>query len=229
MSWALAAPLPDGSRAIGRHAIGRVLVALALHADGAGVCWPSAETIAREVSGLSRRDVRNALDALQAAGLIECDGGHGRGRVRRWRLLAGYPATVMPDQRRLSGEQLAGNPATSEGPNLAGNMAGELAGDMAGELAGYPAPNRTELDGKNKNYRSSAPLLTLSSSGFAPDGQHRQEAASLGLDVDERFASFRDIWQGHDGHERRSANWGAAFTAYLRSSAEGREEATFHA
>jgi hypothetical protein len=117
--WALGAQLPS-TRAIGQHATGRVLVALATYANPEGIAWPSTYTLESDLSGLNRRDIRNALEALEQAGLIANVGRVGRSI--RWRLSAGYPADV---------------------PQLewAGESAGEWAGEWAGESAGYPAPN----------------------------------------------------------------------------------------
>ncbi|WP_341359070.1 helix-turn-helix domain-containing protein [Georgenia sp. M64] len=153
LAWALAADLPS-TRQIGPHAVGRVLAALTLYADAQGIAWPSAQTLAGDVSGLSRRDVRNALDALAAAGLIAVAEA-APGRVTRWRLcaphLAGYPATptdVAGYPATPTSEDLAGSPATHLAGDLAGDLAGypatHLAGDLAGDLAGYPATKEKE-------------------------------------------------------------------------------------
>jgi hypothetical protein len=116
--WANASDLPS-TRHIGRHAVGRVLLGLAVHADRNGDAWPSAQTLADQISGLSRWDVRNALDALESHGLIKRNGLRGRSIV--WRLaidMAGFPAT---------------------------SGAGDVAGEVAGTSAGYPAPKRREV------------------------------------------------------------------------------------
>lgn len=51
----------------------KVALALLLHADGEGVCWPSAETIA-EHSGLSRSSVFAALKGLKGKGWVTSSG-----------------------------------------------------------------------------------------------------------------------------------------------------------
>lgn len=121
--WALGVPLPS-TRQVGADRVGRVLVALVQYADAAGNAWPSADTLAADVSGVTRRDVRNALDALAAAGLIAATEPRSRGRVTRWQVV-GLPPV----------ENMAGIPATPIVEQLAGNMAGELAGDVAGTPA----------------------------------------------------------------------------------------------
>ncbi|WP_395659146.1 helix-turn-helix domain-containing protein [Nocardioides sp.] len=99
--WANAAEV-RGTRQVGRHAVARVLVQLAVHADSSGIAWPSQETLASEISGVTRRDVRNALAVLESEGLIlRVDR---RGRAQAYLLAvtdrAGYPAN-----------ELAGDPA----------------------------------------------------------------------------------------------------------------------
>lgn len=130
--WALSESVPN-SRQIGTHAVGRVLVALTVYADARLELFPSTQTLADDVSGLNRRDVRNALALLSAEGLIE-DTGRKRGRSTVWRL-SGFLAW-------------AGNPAdpslsTREG-YPADVPAGASAGKLAGALVGYPAAKGTE-------------------------------------------------------------------------------------
>jgi hypothetical protein len=141
IKWALAADLPS-NRSIGQHAVGRVLVALATYANRDGIAWPSTYTLADDVSGLSRRDIRNALEALDDAGVITKAGK--AGRATRWRLNA-------PDEE-------AGDPAHRR----AGEQAGQWAGEWAGKQAGYPAPNRTE--------GNPSPTAAAASSGWGAGG-----------------------------------------------------------
>ncbi|WP_260981287.1 helix-turn-helix domain-containing protein [Curtobacterium pusillum] len=107
-----------------------VLIALAQYADPEGYAFPSAETIAHDVAGVQRRNVRDALELLASAGVIERVAAPRRSVT--WRLrtdLAGVPAPA--ESSRVAGD-------------LAGDVAGDLAGDVAGDLAGMPATNRTE-------------------------------------------------------------------------------------
>ena len=122
--WANAADI-QGTRQIGAHAIVRVLVGLACHADRDGGTFVSAQRLADEITNLSRRDVRNALDVLEAGGHIERTG-H-RGRTTTYRLAfvesAGHPANAQPPRT----DDPAGYPANAS------------AGPSAGESAGHPA------------------------------------------------------------------------------------------
>lgn len=78
--WSLSVPLPS-NRQIGADRAGRVLTALATFSNGYGKAWPSEDDLADCISGLIRRDIRNALELLAAAGLITEIGRRGRARV----------------------------------------------------------------------------------------------------------------------------------------------------
>lgn len=123
---------PAGNRSIGSHAVARVLVTLASFAGPDGSAWPSADTIAENTGGMSRRQVREALEILEAEGYIRAAGR--RSRAKRWTFVV---VDNLPE--------VAGYPATSTLFEVAGEMAGEMAGQVAGEMAGYPATSGVEL------------------------------------------------------------------------------------
>jgi hypothetical protein len=152
--WALAVTLPKSPQ-IGADRVGRVLVALVQYADAERVAWPSADTLASDVSGVTRRDVRNALDVLVNAGLIEHTQAAKRGRTMRWLIapnVAGMPANSQPV------ENVAGMPATASA---------ELAGELAGNKAGMPAMKRTEQT-TDKDSQSSVQLVSAGASSEVP-------------------------------------------------------------
>ncbi|WP_369045155.1 helix-turn-helix domain-containing protein [Sinomonas sp. P10A9] len=204
--WALAADLPS-SRAIGQHAVGRVLVALAVYANRDGIAWPSTYTLADDVSGLSRRDVRNALEALEASGVISKAGK--AGRATRWHL--------------NSTDEQAGNPADRQAGEWAGeqagNQAGEQAGEWAGGSAGYPAPNRTEekrsrrrsaIADEDNPARANRNAVPFSSEASAPRCQSDASASTGG---------WGGRWEGHAGFEEgedpepaTTGGWGSGST-----------------
>lgn len=112
------------------------------------------------ISGVQRRDVRNALALLEDAGLIErvLDAPKSRRSVT-WRILA--PHEVLWRARGPATVRVAGEPATSTAPDLDGAPlqvaghpaiagdapeAGRLAGSVAGNMAGHPAPKGSELN-----------------------------------------------------------------------------------
>lgn len=123
--WALQSHV-EGTRQIGTWAIKCVLVALSQYANADLMAWPSADRLADDVAA-TRRDVRNALAALEHSGII-ARAEKNPGRSVRWHL-AGYPAHRLGTERR-------------DIPPV--EVAGNLAGHVAGNLAGLPARNRRE-------------------------------------------------------------------------------------
>lgn len=164
--WALAVALPKSPQ-IGADRVGRVLVALVQYADAERVAWPSADTLAADVSGITRRDVRNALDVLVEAHLIRPTQEAKRGRTMRWLIApdkAGMPANSHPV------ENVAGMPATASA---------ELAGKLAGNKAGMPAMNRTEeTDLEEKSVRHAQLVDARESGDVSPAAR-----AALGSDI----------------------------------------------
>ncbi|MFF2632905.1 helix-turn-helix domain-containing protein [Microbacterium sp. NPDC058021] len=155
--WALGAELTERSPSVGPDRASRVLVALALHADPTGVAWPSAATLASMLGGLQRRDVRNALELLEANRLIERVATAPTARRSiTWRILApdvaswasnrraqdvaGYPATAPSGTSETLRKSVAGYPATEGGSHVAGHVAGRV----AGHVAVYPAAKERE-------------------------------------------------------------------------------------
>lgn len=132
--WALAQDCPS-SKAIGSHAVNRVLVALAQYANDKGECWPSRSTLTRDVSGMAQRDVQNALHLLEVSGIVSADQ-HQKGRVARRTInhnLTGYPVT-QPDG------QVDGQPDGQVDGHVDGHARHEEKGsESKGEaVTGYP-------------------------------------------------------------------------------------------
>jgi hypothetical protein len=77
-----------GVSGVKAHTVRAVLTVLLEHADHAGICWPSVETIARE-SEVSAASVKRAIDVLARSGILRRHGqpGAGRGNSARTRLL----------------------------------------------------------------------------------------------------------------------------------------------
>ena len=81
------------------HAAGKVLAALAYHADQQKLtCWPSVETLARETQ-VSERGVRYALRSLEAAGAILTELSSGRSSSLYRLLIAPNRARIAPPNR----------------------------------------------------------------------------------------------------------------------------------
>ena len=81
------------------HAAGKVLAALASHADQRRfTCWPSVETLARETQ-VSRRGVQYALRKLETAGAIQTELSSGRSSSLYRLMIAPNPARIAPPNR----------------------------------------------------------------------------------------------------------------------------------
>lgn len=94
----------SSTKQVGSDRARLVLLRLVEYAAGDGLAYPSAQTLADGIAGLTRRDVRNAFDALEGQGLIE--------RVPSQRKSVTWRVVVAGD--------------------LAGDLAGHVAGDLAG-------------------------------------------------------------------------------------------------
>lgn len=76
---------------------------LCIYAGRAGICNPSAATLARELNA-TPRGIRGAIDAIEAAGLIRKIGGNvgaGRGNTNRYQIVleASGDASAIPENR----------------------------------------------------------------------------------------------------------------------------------
>ena len=84
------------------HAAGKVLAALADHADQRKLtCFPSVETLARETQ-VHRRTVQTALRQLEAAGAILTDRSRGRSSSLYRLMIHPNPADSAPFNRGVS-------------------------------------------------------------------------------------------------------------------------------
>lgn len=75
-----------------------VLLAIADHADGDGICWPGMRKVS-EKTGFARRTVIRAVESLEASGLIVVERrrtGAGRQTSNRYLLQVGRSVTVSP-------------------------------------------------------------------------------------------------------------------------------------
>ena len=92
LMWALSFPGVS-------HAAGKVLAALASHADQQKLtCWPAVETLARETQ-VSRRGVQYALRKLETAGAIRTERSSGRSSSLYRLMIAPNPARIAPFNR----------------------------------------------------------------------------------------------------------------------------------
>lgn len=113
------------------------LVAFVGHANARGECWPAITTVAEEI-GEDRRDVRNAVEALLAAGHLVDIGT--QGRTRKFRLGRSTGMAVHTASR--SGRGVGGG----SGGDIGGSNGGihRLQGRERNEKGTPPAPRVVE-------------------------------------------------------------------------------------
>lgn len=197
-----------------------VLIALADHADEAGVCWPSIARL-RSHTCLSERAIRGALRDLENAGMIITevrDGGPSRYRLT-------FSGGVLPRQ------EMPGSEENTPAPD-AGVVMGTPAGD-AGEggttcrggrhlLPGTPAPaapepSRTIIEPSVK--RQSARGTRLPTDWW-PSSADQEFARTLSVDPVITADSFRDYWHSRPGAGGVKLDWSATWRNWCRTDAK---------
>lgn len=193
-----------------------VLVALADHADEAGLCWPSLARL-RTYTRLSERAIRHAIRQLEAERLIATD--KREGRISRYNLsinAAPEPRQHVPGWEMDTPAARAGDPGSTCPPPRQ-----HVPGTPASPA---PEPSRTVIE----------PSVNLPSPPSAsrrgvrlPDGWRPADddvafAAGLGLDPDETAAEFRDYWQAVPGARGVKLDWSATFRNSCRMQAKRR-------
>jgi biotin operon repressor len=121
MAWAWEQDLKTGPKF--------VLVALADHADGAGVCWPGHELIA-EKTGLSRQTVVDHLALLEAQGFVRSE------RTRKGSRIGAI--RYFLELARLSKQPASSSSSMSENPTLMN------VGFSPPSMSGFPPANKEE-------------------------------------------------------------------------------------
>jgi len=139
--------------------------AIAGHADGSGIAWPSIAQLVAE-SGCSRASVYRSLDRLEAHGAILRESGGGRGRANRYQLVRSRVEAVTEQPGTLEGvgrwvgqrdaARAAANPVTGDTDPGVNGLTGEtLSGskrshgrDING-LTGETPTRSIELDNGN--------------------------------------------------------------------------------
>lgn len=132
-----------------------LLLALADHADEAGVCWPSVDRLAAKCA-VSARQVQRTLQQLQADGWLVIDRGRGRGNTSLYRLpvarLLGNGDTGV-GVCEPKGDARVGFPADPIGDT--GDAKGDI--DVAGKVT--PASPEPSGDPEEPSIRPAAPAL----------------------------------------------------------------------
>ena len=161
--WALAFPGVS-------HAAGKVLAALASHADQRKLtCWPAVETLARETQ-VSRRGVQYALRKLETAGAIRTERSSGRSSSLYRLMIAPNPARIAPF-----------NPARIALVNRA-RIAPQPRKDCAFQPRKDCAPTELILEQSNKELLKQQQERAREASGEASDEAPTTPAAAAAID-----------------------------------------------
>jgi hypothetical protein len=124
MTWAWDQPVKPGPKL--------VLVALADHSDGAGVCWPGHDLIANKC-GLSRQTVLEHIATLEKDGYLIAEAGRdSRGRVVRSRYFLQLARPEAPPCRDSRHGAMSDNPTRSH------------VGISGSTMSGFPVPIKEE-------------------------------------------------------------------------------------
>jgi hypothetical protein len=206
-----------------------VLIVLADATNSSGQAFPSQQRIA-EITELSERAVRYALDGLEGLGLISREPRYRKGGSRKstlYKLTIPATGATMPEGKDTSGNDLEGIPATgatmpppyrqqvppcegtipATGATLVTTLLEPTDKPPVVPLSDDGAENDLSLNGGKHRGSKRCPKT------FTPTAEHRKLAANLGLDFDMELAKMRD----HEFREPRR-DWDAVFRNWLRNS-----------
>lgn len=199
-----------------------VLVALADHADEAGLCWPSIARL-RTFTCLSERAIRDALRDLETSELMVTD--RREGMNSRYTLRIGCPAAPR--------QEMPGSSIPTPAPN-AGDP-GAICRTPRQQMPGTPAaaapePSLTtkEPPVNRQEVALRAPAAKAEPRGYrlpedwAPSRDDCEFAQDLGLRPDEVAAEFRDYWNSVPGAKGRKLDWSGTFRNSCRMQAKRR-------
>jgi hypothetical protein len=154
-----------------------VLLALLLHADGDGQCFPSLDRLAR-FSKVHRTTVVRVLEKLRCVGLVDWEPGGGRSRSNEYRLeideLLTLPETVAPcDRFGEVVENSGGNcefPVENAGVPVENSCTthNKPSHDARETVAPCDTNGSIERDQLNENHHRRAPDAPLEAPGGAP-------------------------------------------------------------
>lgn len=205
-----------------------VLVALAEHADEAGLCWPSIARLS-EFTCLSERAIRNALRDLERAELIATD--QRGGRLSRYMLRirhAPEPRHDVPGSEAVTPAPDAPHPGTTCPPTPAPDAGdpGTTCRTPRHDVPLTPAPrapepSRTVIEPSvNRQAVVRTPGGARLPADWQPSGDDEVFATSLGLDAQRIADSFRDYWAAQPGARGRKSDWPATWRIWCRREAE---------
>lgn len=196
-----------------------VLVALADHADEAGLCWPSIARL-RQYTCLSERAVRGAIRALEAAGLLATDKRDGLNSRYTLAVRSSYgPRQEMPGCAEATPAGDAGDPGSTcrgGGQEMPGTPAGDAPEPSI--TVNEPSMNRSVVRRAERAPRETQG--TRLPVGWVPSPPEEDFAAELGIDPAATTDRFRDYWAAQPGAKGRKADWPATWRNWCRREAE---------
>lgn len=200
ITWALSFDVESASEKA-------ILLVLANYADGAGVCFPGQENIAKQAA-CSERTVRRVLDGFEERGVIA--------RVERRRrdgsrtsdsiFLTAFaqPATVTACDEPTGQSVTTNRPSC---PNLPATVTGPTTFEPSEDTSGEPRERATRLP-----------------EGWGPIPNDFLKAIDLiGPDrAATELEKFHDYWRAVPGAKGRKLDWSATFRNWIRRAAESK-------
>lgn len=162
MTWAWEQDLKTGTKL--------VLVALADHSDGSGICWPGHDLIA-EKCGLSRQTVVEHIATLEAAGLVRAERTRAGGRAGKTRYFLNLDS--VPSKRPESATSNVGKADIESSENeqpMSGFPTLANVGVSPVPMSGFHPPYKEEPKAIEPT-----PLPPKGGDLLAVNGEHRRE------------------------------------------------------
>lgn len=196
-----------------------VLLALADHADDAGRCWPSVARM-EEMTALSERSIRKAIQTLEEKGALSTDRGVGRGNSSKYILKLDSSVDASTPQKVQDSHLL---PDTGKGAPRAEkvHVVPEKVQNLH-EKVHHVHPNHQEPSRtvKEPPVIPRAPRGTRLPADWQPSSADRDFARSNGINPDKVAPSFRDYWHGRADKGAVKLDWSATWRNWCRRDAE---------
>jgi len=184
-----------------------ILLVLANYADGAGVCFPGQENIAKQAA-CSERTVRRILESFEQRGIIT--------RIERRRRDGSrtsdsifLTAFAQPDTMTACGKP-TGHPVQTNRPscpNQPAMVSGLTTFEPSGDTSGEPRERATRLP----------PQWTPDPDDVLRAAEQIGEQRTL-IEIEK----FHDYWRAVPGAKGRKLDWSATFRNWIRRAAESK-------
>lgn len=200
ITWALSFDVESASEKA-------ILLVLANYADGAGVCFPGQENIAKQAA-CSERTVRRVLESFEERGVIARVERRRRDGSRTSDSIAltafSQPATVSACAEPTGQSVTSNRPSC---PNLPDTVSGLTTFEPSEEPSGEKRERSTRLP-----------------EGWTPDPEDFLKALDL-IGPDRAAAElekFTDYWRAVPGAKGRKLDWPATYRNWIRRTAESK-------